>query len=114
MAIIAKVAAAVESLLGTWSEEEALECGVVQRKRKFTATTLARTFVLGFLGKPDASDEELAQVAAFCGVEVTPQAVEQRFTPRLVKFLERLFRRAIRCVIGSNKSLAPLLQRFSG
>ncbi len=72
------------------------------------------TFVLGFLAKPDASDEELAQCAGLCGVEVTPQAVEQRFTPRLVDFLEGLFRRAVRCVIGANAALAPLLERFNG
>lgn len=113
MEIIAKMAAVVQSLLGSWAEEVAQERGVIQRRRKFTAATLARTFVLGFLAKPDASDEELAQCAGLCGVEVTPQAVEQRFTPRLVEFLEGLFRRAIGCVIGANTALAPLLERFA-
>ena len=114
MEIIAKVAAVVESLLGTWAEEVAEQCGVIQRQRKFIAATLARTFVLGFLAKPDASDEELAPRAGLCGVVVTPQAVEQRFTPRLVEFLEGLFRRAIQCVVRANTSLAPLLERFAG
>lgn len=113
MEIIAKMAAVVQSLLGSWAEDVAQEHGVIQRRRKFTAATLARTFVLGFLGKPDASDEELAQCAGLCGVEVTPQAVEQRFTPRLVDFFEGLFHRAIGCVIGANTALAPLLERFA-
>ncbi len=113
MEMIARLARVVETLLGTYAEEVAQETAVVQRRRKFTAATLARTMVLGFLSKPDASDEELAQVAGLCGVEVTPQAVEQRFTPRLVEFLERLFRRACKCVFHANKSLAPLLERFS-
>ena len=80
---------------------------VVLRRRKFTAATLAQTFVFGFLAQPDASDEELAQTAALCGVEVTTQAVEQRFTPRLAAFLEALFRQAIRHAIGAEPPWPP-------
>lgn len=114
MQIIAKVAAVVQFLLGDWADEQAKESGVIQRRRKFSAATLARTFVYGFLANPDASDEELAQCAGLCGVEVTPQAVEQRFTPRLVAFLEGLFQRAVRCVVGTETALAPMLERFTG
>ena len=95
MRIIPRVVAAVETLLGGWAEEVNQECHVVRRERKFSAATLARTFVLGFLGKPCPSDKELAETAALCGVQVTPQAVEQRFTPALVTFLERLLRRGL-------------------
>jgi hypothetical protein len=85
----------------------------VIRQRKFTPASLAKTFVLGFLQNPDASAEELAQVAAQCGAAVTPQAIDQRQTPRLVGFLEELFRRAVRVVVGSDRALAPLLERFT-
>jgi hypothetical protein len=47
------------------------ESGVIQRTRKFTAAPLARTFVLGFLQSPTASDEKLAQMAVPCGAAVT-------------------------------------------
>ena len=113
MAIVTKVVAAVQGLLGAAADEAAEESAVIQRQRKFSASTLARTFVFGFLDKPDASDEDLAQMAARCGVEVTPQAVEQRFSTRMVAFLEGLFRRAIRCVVHSQATLAPLLERFT-
>lgn len=112
MEIIARVAAAVQSLMGGWAEQAARESDVIQRQRKFSAVTLAQCFVFGFLAKPRASDEDLAQMAGACGVEVTPQAVEQRYTPRLVAFLEALFRRAIQCVLSSDEALAPLLERF--
>jgi hypothetical protein len=68
---------------------------------------------MGFLQKPKATDEELAQVAVQCGADVIPQAVEQRQTPKLVKFLEALFRRSLAVVVGSPKSLAPILERFT-
>src|SRR5262249_6471877 len=86
--------------------------GVIVRQRKFTALSLARTFVLGFLRNPRASDEELAQVAGQCGAAVTPRAIEQRHSPRLVQFLKELFGRATRRVVGSDKALAPILERF--
>lgn len=114
MRMVTKVAAALQSLLGSWAEQAAAETGVIERRRKFSPQTLARTFVLGHLANPRASDEELAQCAAFLGVEVTPQAVEQRYTPRLEAFLEGLFRRGMGCLIGTQTVLAPLLERFAG
>jgi hypothetical protein len=113
MGIIAKVGHALQRLFGECAEAAAQASGVIVRRRKFTALSLARTFVLGFLHKPAASDEDLAQMAVQCGAAVTPQAVEQRHTPRLVRFLEGLFRRGIQLVVGADQTLAPLLERFT-
>jgi hypothetical protein len=113
MGILAEVGAVLQRLFRDIAQTAADESGVIRRQRKFTALSLARTFVLGFLQKPDASDEELAQVAVQCGAAVSPQAVEQRHTPRLVGFLEELFRRATTLVVGSGRALAPLLERFT-
>jgi hypothetical protein len=112
MEIVAKVSAALQQMLGESAEKAAASSGVIQRQRKFTAVSLARTFVLGFLLNPRAEDEDLAQMAAQCGADVTPQAVEQRHTWRMVKFLEELFRAATQSVVGSDRSLAPILERF--
>jgi hypothetical protein len=112
MAIVAKVARLVEGLLNSWAEEVAREVRVVKRRRKFSPATLAQTFILGFLAKPRASDEDLARMAARCGVSVTTQAVEQRFTQDTVDFLEALFRRAVQQRLQADRTLAPLLERF--
>lgn len=113
MAIIAKVGAALQELFGSCAEKAAHESQVIQRQRKFTSVALAQTFVLGFLQDPKASDEDLAQMAAQCGVEVTPQAVEQRQSPALVQFLQNLFCEGTQLVVGSDRSLAPILERFT-
>lgn len=113
MGILARAGAAVQELFGPCAEAAAAATGVIRRKRKFTGLALARTFVLGFLRDPKATDEELAQIAAQCGVEVTPQAVDQRHTPALVRFLEALFRAGAQRVVGSDRSLAPVLERFA-
>jgi Transposase DDE domain len=111
--ILAKVGSALQQLFGEVAEAAAEVSGVIQRQRRFTELSLAQTFVLGFLRNPSASDEELAQWAAQCGVAVTPQAIEQRYTPRLAKFLQELFARATKIVVGSDRVLAPILERFT-
>jgi Transposase DDE domain len=113
MGILAKVGAAVQRLFGAIAQSAADDSGVIERTRKFTALSLARTFVLGFLQDPKASDEKLAQIAAQCDADVTPQAIEQRHTPKLVAFLQRLFCEATKLVVGSDKALAPILERFT-
>jgi hypothetical protein len=112
MSILARAAAALQQLFGPLAQDAADEAGVIRRQRKFTALSLARTFVLGFLRHPEASDEQLAQMAVACGAAVTPQAIDQRHTPHLVAFLRGLFGRAVRVVVGADRALAPLLERF--
>jgi DDE family transposase len=113
MGILAKVGAALQQLFGAVAQSAASDIGVIKRTRKFTPLSLARTFVLGFLKNPKASDEKLAQMAAQCGADVTPQAIEQRQTPKLVAFLQTMFREATKLVVGSDKALAPILERFT-
>jgi hypothetical protein len=113
MGILARVGSALQQLFGHCASEAADKSGVIERKRKFSPMSLAQTFVLGHLENPDPSDEDLAQMAAQCGAAVTPQAIDQRFTPKLEAFLKDLFSRAIKMVVGSDKALAPILERFT-
>ena len=113
MNIVAKVGAAMQKLFGTIAEEAGKKTEIIVRQRKFTCFSLLKTFVLGFLQKPNASDEDLAQMAVQCGADVTPQAVDQRHTLKMVKFLEEVFRKTTKLVIESTKSLAPILERFT-
>jgi hypothetical protein len=111
--IIAKVGTTIQFLFGEVCQEAAERSEVIRRKRKFTASTLLQTFVMGFLKNPQASDEDLAQMAAQCGVEVTPQAIERRHTPRLARFLQEVAQQCGKIVVGSDKALAPILERFT-
>jgi hypothetical protein len=113
MGIIAKIGTALQELFGDIAETAANASGVIVRKRKFDGMSLGRTFVLGYLQNPKASVEELAQIAAQCGVAVTPQAIDQRHSPKLAAFLKTLFHAATKVVVGSDRSLAPLLERFT-
>jgi Transposase DDE domain len=111
--IIAKVGVALQQVFGEIAISAGQASEVIRRRRKFNEQSLLMTFVLGFLQNPSASDEDLAQMAAQCGIQVTPQAIDQRHTPALVKFLEGAFRKVIQIVIGSDKTFAPILERFT-
>jgi hypothetical protein len=113
MEIIGRIGTALQELFGNIAEVAAQVSGVIIRKRKFDGMSLGRTFVLGYLQNPKASDEVLAQTAVQCGVEVTPQAIDQRHSPKLVEFLKTLFHGATKVVVGSDRSLAPILERFT-
>jgi hypothetical protein len=111
--IVVEVGGALQQVFGEIAALAGQASGVIQRQRKFDAQSLLKTFVLGFLQNPKAGDEELAQMAAQCGVDVTPQAIEQRHAPALVRFLESVFRESVKLVIRSDRVLAPILKRFS-
>lgn len=113
MGIVRSLRVGLQQLFDVVAEEAAAESGVIQRKREFTAHSLAQVFVLGHLQHTNASPEQLARVAAQCGAAVTSQAVDQRYTPRLAMFLEAIFRKAITFRVSREESLAPLLERFS-
>ena len=110
---MSQVSAALKEVFGAAAEAANQETQAVKRKRKFTPVSLAMTFILGMFRNPRASAAQLAMTAAEAGADVSPQAIENRFTPRLVAFLEAMFRRATQQVIASSKSLAPVLERFS-
>jgi DDE family transposase len=112
MCLLSRAGRAIQQLFDSAAEKAAVESGVIQRQRVLTARSLARIFVGGFMQNPRASDDELAQLSATCGTAVTAQAIDQRHGPRLVEFLKKLFDHASRTVIGADRALAPILQRF--
>ena len=113
MKMLARVGAALQQLVGPVAKRMAKESGVIKRQRKLSPLSLLATFVLGHLWKPHASPADLAKVAVQLGAVVAPQAVDQRRTPKLVNFLEQVFRESLKIVVASSDSLAPLLSRFT-
>lgn len=113
MEMVARTAVVLQGLLTTVAEEVGQACGLIQRQREFTASSLVATFVLGFLRHPKPRWDQLALVARERGANVTPQAVEQRVTPALRDTLEGVWRKAIEQVVSSEARAQPLLQRFT-
>jgi hypothetical protein len=83
-------------------------------RAKFSASTLTQTLVLGFLAHPDARVEQLAQSAARVGVDVSPQAIDQRFTLATAALLQEIVTASMQHLIAADPVAIPILQRFSG
>jgi hypothetical protein len=113
MDILAKVEAALKGFFGPSAVLANLQAQAIKRQRKFTAASLAQTFILGLMSNPRANAADLARSAARAGISVTPQAIDKRFTPELVAFFEGLFRKATQTIVASHQALAPLLERFT-
>ncbi len=115
MATRIHVATAMQTVRTTAAERAGQRTRFVQRPRraKLTGSTFVQTLVFGWLADPNASLESLAQTAAALGVPITPQALDQRFTPTAAACLEAVLSTAMRYVIAAAPVAIPILDRFS-
>lgn len=74
----------------------------------------AKTTVLGWLTKPDSRLSDSTQVAEAFGAKISPQGLDDGFTPQAAAFLEQLLDAAVGQVIAAEPVSIPILQRFSG
>lgn len=91
---LGRAAADLQALLIDQAEHAAWDTGACQRTSPLAGATLVQALVLGLLANPDAALEDLAQTAALLGHPVSPQAIDQRFTPELACCLQRLLEQA--------------------
>ena len=113
MSTIPQVATALEYLLNQSTEAAARQTGLVQRRVKFSGPTLVQTLVLGWWHQPQATLEQLAQMAATLDVKISPQGLDQRFTEKTARCLEQVLQQAVTQVIAVQPVAIPLLQRFT-
>ena len=116
MTTIPQVSQAMQTVLTSAAQDADTKLHYTKRsdRAKFTASTLTQTLVLGWLAHPDATVEQLAQTAARVGVEVTPQAIDQRFTFATATLLQEVVCASMQHLIASDDVALPILQRFTG
>ena len=114
MSTIPQVCAAIMRTVTTKAELAGRESGLVQRKRKLTGDKLAQILVFGWLNQAEATLEELSQTASTLGIKVSPQAIDQRFSPAAADFLERVLQAAVGEVISAASPAIAVFQRFKG
>lgn len=108
------LAETLQTLLSTEAEALARETGCVRRVRKLSGAQLMQTLVLGWLHDPHASLDGLADFAASLGVDISPQALDQRLTTATTHCLARLLQAALQRVVAATPAALPLLRRFAG
>jgi Transposase DDE domain len=115
MTMLPQISAAMHAVLTTMTEAAATTLHYAKRpdRAKFTPSTLVQTLVFGWLATPEATVEQLAQMASRLGVDVSAQAIDQRFTPATATLLQQVLTASIQQVISAEPVAIPILQRFT-
>ena len=114
MSTIPQVAQVMQTVLTTVADEAARETKFVQRKSKMTGAKFVQTLTFGWLANSQASLEELTQTAATVGVEISPQGLDDRFTPAAANFLRQVLGTAVQELVAADPVAVSVLQRFNG
>lgn len=113
MSRLSNVVSALQTTFGPAAERANEQAQAVKRRRKLTPVTLAQSFIMALLAKPKADSEDVAKMAASLGIEISPQAMEQRYSTKLMEFFKALFEEMLSTVVKSEQALAPVLARFT-
>jgi hypothetical protein len=114
MNIIPKIAESMQTILNDVANENAINCNFIKRQRKFTGSSFVKTLVFGWLANPNATLDELTQSAIDLGIDITPQALDQRFTYEASICLKQTMESAVSTLIASEPVNIPILERFNG
>lgn len=100
--------------VGQGVEVVARKTKFVQRESNLNGQVFLQALIFGFLEAKDLSLNDLAQVCADIGVEITAQGLDQRFTEKAVAFLEEMFARAMSTFKNQIPLPLAILQQFNG
>ena len=114
MTTVAELNETAQRVLIHAAEAVARTTHFTKRASKLTGPLFARTLVFGWLARPEATLEELAQTASELGVGLSPQGLDERFTPDAATFLQAVLRRATFEKVESEPVAVDLLSRFEG
>src|SRR3954447_6170867 len=92
---LAELASALQTVFTTDAEQAAREAGLIRRARQFRGATFVQTLVFGWLANPQATHDDLAEVAADLGVDITPDALGRRLGQPACACLQEVLRQAL-------------------
>ena len=106
------VARSLQHVLTTVPEQQAHDTRFCRRRSKLTAAAFVQAAVLGWLAQPASTLHQLSQRAAAAGVAISPQGLDQRFTPDAAELLRRVAEAALGEVMTGAPVERGLLARF--
>src|SRR6059058_3216459 len=115
MSSISQVSETMQTILTSRATALERASGFVERSSvHLDGAIFSQTAVLTWMHTPQASNSQLRHTAASLGVQVSNQAIEQRFGPASVRLLRALLEKTIGQVISSEASAPEVLARFNG
>ena len=112
MPSLPQVASALQHVLTEVPEQHAHATEFCRRRSKLSASAFVQAVVLGWLATPASSLHQLSQRAAGAGVAISPQGLDQRFTPAAVDLLRRVAEAALGQALAAEPVATGLLARF--
>src|SRR5260221_11303936 len=100
---VTQVTTTVQTLLTTTANRLARETGFVRRASKLTGAHFVQALVFGWLNNPNATLQQLAQMAGTVGGPISSQGLDQRFSP----VAANLRRRGREVAVGSPVTARP-------
>ena len=113
MGIIGKVASLLQSTFGTELDTIGRQSGVIQRQREFSGASLLKTIVLTVMKSPNPTLADFVATAAQLGVPVSPTAIKNRFTDKLVAHLKMGLEHVLKHTFAAPPAAIPLLKKFT-
>lgn len=114
MDIISTIVKALQEVFTDCADQLAQETQFIKRQRKITGSGFVQAMVFGWLAQSDARVSDLSQSVANVKIDITRQALHERFTPEAAAFLEAMLHKCIAQVVTSLPIEMPLLGRFDG
>lgn len=112
--IIPEIADAMWHVLNDAAHEGGRVSGFIKRKKKLSGASFVQSLVFGYLAKSSATSDELRQAAATCGVNITRQGIDKRFSLASANCLEFVLAATVRQVIQAQPVALDILRRFRG
>ena len=114
MTTIPQVATLMQQILTDEAERAGVQTGFVQRSdAKVTGSIFTQSLVFGLGANPQASLGALTQMVAALGVEVSVEALHQRFDRSAASCLEQVLGAAVRQIVAADPIALPILDRFT-
>jgi hypothetical protein len=115
MSSIAQVSETMQTILTSRAKALERESGFVERSSaQLDGPIFSQTTVLTWMYTAEARYTQLRHTAASLGVQVSNQAIEQRFSEASARLLRALLEEAVEQVISSEANAPAVLARFKG
>ena len=113
MISVAQIEENLTQILEQDANRLARETGFIQRERAFSGADFVQLVTFGWLHAPQASLDDLTQVAQERDVTISAPGLSKRFTQKAAAFLQAVLEEVVQCVMPTEATDIPLLRRWS-
>lgn len=107
--IVERIPLVLQAVFGSVADEVAKRCGFIRRERGFSGAEFVRALVFGWLARPRAAIDSLAETLCISG-----SGLQQRLTASASECLRLVLVEAVNTLLASRAARIPVLAKFAG